>query len=100
MLHGAKELKGPVRVKILDQEYLLRTEEDEEQVQKIAQYVHDKLKAIQESTGGLSEKKAAILAALQIAGDYFQLLNEREGVLDNVRRRTEALIYDIDSAMG
>lgn len=35
MLTGDKESKEPVRVKILDQEYLLRTEEDEGRVIKL-----------------------------------------------------------------
>jgi cell division protein ZapA len=90
----------PIRVRILDHEYMLRTEEGEEQVRRIAEYVNEKLKAIQMSSEGLSERKAAILAAFHIASDYFQLLNEREGMIENFRRRAEAMIYDIDSIMG
>ena len=93
-------LSQPVRVRILDHDYFLKSEEDEERVLKVAEYVNEKLKAIQESTEGLSERKAAILAALHIASDYFQLLSEREGQLENIRRRTDALIYDIDSVIG
>lgn len=99
-LTGAENLKRTVKVRIYDEEYLVKSEEDDEQVHKLAQYVNDKLESIREGNEGLSEKKALILAALHIASDYFQLLSEREGMLNNIRRRTETLIYDIDSALG
>jgi hypothetical protein len=41
-----------------------------------------------------------ILTALNIAGDYFQALKERDDLLDNVRERSESLIHNIDSLTG
>lgn len=90
----------PVKVKILDQEYLIKSEEDSEQVYKIAEYVNEKLREIKDNTEGLSEKKVAILAALTIASEYFQLLKERDDLSANIRQRTKTLIYTIDSVMG
>jgi cell division protein ZapA len=90
----------PVKVKILDQEYLIKSEEDSEQVFRIAEYVNEKLREIKDNTEGLSEKKVAILAALTIASDYFQLLKERDNLSANIRKRTKTLIYTIDSVMG
>jgi cell division protein ZapA len=57
----------PVKVKILDQEYLIKSEEDSEQVYRIAEYVNEKLREIKDNTEGLSDKKVAMLAALTIA---------------------------------
>lgn len=90
----------PVKVKILDQEYLIKSEEDSEQVSRIAEYVNEKLREIKDNTEGLTEKKVAILAALTIASDYFQLLKERDNLSANIRKRTKTLIYTIDSVMG
>jgi cell division protein ZapA len=89
----------PVKVKILDQEYLIKSEEDSEQVYRIAEYVNEKLREIKDNTEGLSEKKVAILAALTIASEYFQLLKERDDLSANIRQRTKTLIYTIDSVM-
>ena len=89
-----------VRVKILDYEYLLKTDEDEEQVKKIAEFVSERLREIKENTGGLSDSKVAILAALHIASDYFQLLKDNQDLVSNIRQRTESLIFNIDSTMG
>ena len=90
----------PVKVRILDHEYLVKTEEDKERVDRIAEYVNKKLKEIESNTEGLSEKKTAILVALNIASDYFQLLKERDEMSANIRQRTEALIYNINSVIG
>jgi hypothetical protein len=49
------------------------------------------------NTKGLSEKKTTILAALDIASEYFQLRDERDDLVTRLRERTEALIQHIDS---
>jgi len=90
----------PVKVRIRNAEYLVQGEDNEQQVQRIADYVNDKLKEIEEGTEGLSEKRAAILAALDIAGDYFQILREREDLLSMLQQRTQSLIRSIDSVIG
>ena len=94
--HG-KNLTKPVKIKIRDHEYLVKSEENEEQVQKIAQYVSDTYRAIEENTEGLSERKTAILVAFHIASDYFQLLNSHKEQLESVEQRARALIYQLDA---
>ena len=89
-----------VKVKILDHEYQIKSEEDIEQVHRIAEYVNEKLREVRENAAGLSEKKTAILAALNIASEYFQLLKERDEILANIQQRTRAMIYNIDSMTG
>ena len=89
----------PVKIRIFDQEYRLKSEENEEQVQRIAEYVNGKLKEVMDNTEGLSEKKMAILVALDIASDYFRLLKERDDLLGHIRQRTEGLIDHIDTVM-
>ena len=89
-----------IKVKIYDQEYVVKSEESEEQLNRIAAYVNGKLKEIQDNTEGLSEKKMAILVALNIASDYFKILKERDELSKHIRQRTESLIDHIDSAIG
>jgi cell division protein ZapA len=90
----------PVKVRIRNAEYLVQSDDNEQQVQKVADYVNDKLRGIEESAEGLSEKRTAILAALDIAGDYFQILKEKESLLASLRQRTQSLIRSIDSVLG
>ena len=95
-----KEFMNIVKVKILDHEYHVKSEEDIEQVHRIAEYVNEKLREVKENAAGLSEKKTAILTALNIASEYFQLLKERDELLANIQQRTRAMIYNIDSMTG
>jgi len=90
-------LEKPIRVKIFDCEYLIKGEEDEEQVKRIVQYVNDKFLLIKDNSAGLSEKKVAILAAFDIASDYFRLLGEREKIYRDIQSRARVLNYQIDS---
>ena len=94
-------MEKPVKVKILDKEYLIKSEDgDFEKVHKIAEYVNEKLKEINDNSEGLSEKKTAILTALNIAGDYFNVLEERDDLLADIRQRSKSLIHNIDSTIG
>ncbi len=91
----------PVKVRILNNEYLIKSEEgDIEEVHKIAEYVNEKVREINEISEGLSEKKTAILTALHIASDYFQVLKERDELKADIHKRSKALIHSIDSLMG
>lgn len=90
----------PVRVTILDRDYLVRSPDRAEDVQKIAEYVNQVASEIRENTEGLSERKAAILTAMHIAGEYFQALKGLDDKNAQARQRIKAMIYDIDAAMG
>ncbi|MFC1868621.1 cell division protein ZapA [Thermodesulfobacteriota bacterium] len=94
-------MEKPVKVIILDNEYLIKSEEEDiEKVYKIAEYVNEKAKEINDKSGGLSEKKTVILAALNIASDYFQVLKERDDMSANINQRSKTLIHNIDSLMS
>ena len=90
----------PIKVRIFGHEYLLKAEEDAARALRVAEYVNEKLKEVQDNVEGLSEKKMAILVALNIASDYFQLVKEREEMLADIRRRADLLISNIDSTMA
>jgi cell division protein ZapA len=90
-------LEKPIRIKLLEHEYLIKSDENEERVKNIAQYIHDKFGEIRENTEGLSETKTAILAAFDIASEYFQLLKARDDLVENIESRVQALNSHIDS---
>lgn len=90
----------PIKVRIRDQEYLIKSDEDREEVYRIAEYVNERIDEIDDNSEGLSEKKTVILAALNIASDYFQVLKERDDLLNSIHQRSKTLIYNIDSLMG
>ena len=90
-------MEKPIRIKLLEHEYLIKSDENEEWVKNIAQYIRDKFGEIREDTEGLSETKTAILAAFDIASEYFQLLKARDDLVENIESRAQALNSHIDS---
>lgn len=66
-----------VPVQIFGEEYVIRTDQDEEHTRECAAYVDD---AIEEAhlRGHVSESKAAILAAMEIADELLRLREDRE----------------------
>jgi len=90
-------LEQPVRVRILDHEYFIRSDEGEEQVQRVAEFVDERFKEIRDHSQGLSETKTAILAAFHIASEYFQVLKDLDDQEKDVQNRARELISQIDS---
>ena len=93
-------MEKPVTVNILGNEYMIKSEEDSEKVYKIAEYLNEKVKEIDDNTEGLSEKRKVILVALNIANDYFQALKERDELIATIRQRSKTLINNINSTIS
>jgi len=94
-------LDTSIKIKILDNEYLIRSNgNDSDNVYKIAEYVNNKLRETDENSSGISEKKAAILTALNIASDYFNLLDERDKLLEEIQNKSQSLISVINSKIN
>lgn len=89
-----------VTIKIKDTEYAIRSSDDREQILKAAEYVDRKLREIDEFKKELSEDKKAILTALDIAGDYFQLIKEKEVLLAEINNRSKRLLQHLDLALN
>ena len=68
----AKDAEG-IRVVIYDQEYFVRGDLDEEYIQKLAQYLDAKMRAIAGRTRTVDSLRVAVLAALNIADEYHQV---------------------------
>ena len=93
-------MEKPIRVRILDHDYFIKSDEEEELVQEIAQFVNDKLTEIRDNTERLSESKTAILAAFHIASDYFQILNNSNDLVRDIQKRAQSLNNQIDSILS
>ena len=90
-------MQKPVRVKILNQEYLIRSDNNEAQIQRVAEFVNDRFNDIKNSTQGLSERKIAILAAFDIASEYLQLKKDRDDRERDIQERARTLSFQIDN---
>jgi cell division protein ZapA len=74
-------MKNKVVVTIADREYTLVAVEDEDYVRKCAAHVNEEIQEV--SAGRLSQADAAVLAAMNIADEYYK---EQEAA-ENLRRQ-------------
>ena len=88
-----------VNIKIKDKEYVVRGSDNRDQIMKVATYVDRRIKEISDSGKGLSDDKIAVLTALDIAGDYFQLLEEKKDLLAEIKRRSQMLMQRLNTVL-
>ncbi len=93
-------MKNLVRIEILGREYNVRSDEGEDRVKKIAEYVDQKIKEITADTKTLSTINVAILAALNIADDYFRAVEDQNHLTRTVKNKSGQLIAMIDSKIN
>ena len=72
--------KNVVSLTIQGAEYTLRTESSPEHVQAVAAYVDQVINETMESGARIESHKAAILAALRIAGELFESRGHAESI--------------------
>jgi cell division protein ZapA len=89
-----------VTVNIHGQQYPIRSGLDPAYVAELAAYVDEKMRlAAQESPAG-DTLKLAVLAALNIADEYFRLADDERRQNDQVANRAAALERMMDLALG
>ncbi len=70
--------KNRVIVKILGQEYTIVGEEPREFMQRVSNYVDDKMNEIAEKNKKFSTAMIAVLTAINIGDEYFKMLDEHK----------------------
>jgi cell division protein ZapA len=91
-----------VAVRIEGQEYRIRSEGDDEGIQRVARYVDATMKRIRERTRTVDSRDVAVLSALNIAKDLLVLKDAGAFIDDGFERidpsRVKALIDLIEAA--
>lgn len=83
--------KNRVVVKIMGHEYKLMSDDTREYMQKISNYVDDKMSEIADGNKKLSTAMIAVLTALNIADDYHKLRNQ----MVELEKRITNPVYEI-----
>lgn len=79
------ENKSVVRVRIVGEEYTLRTEASPAHTQAVADHVDRVIRAILASGATIETHKAAILAALQVTDELFREREATDAMTANIR---------------
>jgi cell division protein ZapA len=80
------ENKALVRVRIVGEEYTLRTEASPQHTQSVAEHVDRTIRAIMSAGATVETHKAAILAALQITDELFRERAAVTSIADDIRQ--------------
>ncbi len=91
----------PVNVRIFGEEYHIRSKDDPEYVQRVADYLDAKMREV--SGGGTSTlpiSKVAILAGLNIADELLRLKETGQTESDKINRVLDDLIRVLDQALA
>jgi cell division protein ZapA len=98
MAEAAKTNGNCVRVEIFDQAYSLRGS-DSDYIEKLAEYVDSKIRAVAEQTSTVDSLRLAVLAALNIADEYHLLKRKYDTVAAEYNRRALDLSGALDEAL-
>jgi cell division protein ZapA len=91
------EKKNSVKVAIYGEEYPIRGDGDIEYIKEIADYVDKKMREIAEKSHSKSPKDIAVIAALNIANDFFELKKSKDQEFSTLTDRTRSLLEKIES---
>lgn len=81
---------------MLNQKFTLKSESDERHVQKVSDFVNKRLFEIQEGTASVSSLKVALLAALNIADDYFKFKNKQQDKDKKAKQKIKEITKFVD----
>jgi len=89
-----------VKVVIFGEEHSIRSSDESEFVMEVADYVDKKMRDIATKNKNLSPNKIAMLTALNIAGELFDLKRKNENSLSDVENRTKNILELLDSRLS
>jgi cell division protein ZapA len=96
-----------VQVEIFGQSYSVKAGADPRYVEQLAAYVDAKMQEVSRASGAVDSVRIAVLAALNIADEAFQLRQQssdaddkaRARAAEGVRARAEALCRELDAVL-
>ncbi len=80
------DIRTVVKVRIMGEEYTLRTEASPEHTKAVAEHVDRTIRAILSGASTMETQKAAILAALQITDELFRERGAMESLTDDMKQ--------------
>lgn len=89
-----------VTVRIAGEEHTIRANAEPEYTRRCASLVDERIQEIRAKAGPIEGHKAAILAAMSIADEYFQALAEGEKIRRETAQRATAAAERLEGALA
>jgi cell division protein ZapA len=93
-------VKKQIEVEIYGQHYTIAGEADEQYVTKLARYVDGKMRELAKSGKNLPTTKLALLAAVNITHELFELRQNKQIKDSAIEKKTKDLIENIEEQFG
>ena len=82
--------KKKIPLRIFSDEYQIKTEMPEEEVQALAEIVNNKMFKIAQNQSALTPSKVAVLASLELASELMDLRNDYQDILQIIAGENKA----------
>jgi len=92
-------MKHSYEVSILNQKFVIKSEADERYVSQVSDYVSGKMHDITTHSKSVSSLRVAILAALNIADDYFKLKDKSKARRAKAEEKIKEMIAFVDGQL-
>lgn len=92
--------RAAVTVRIAGEEHTIRANAEPEYTLRCARLVDDRMQEIRAKSGLIETHKAAILAAMSIADEYFQAVGDAERTRRDVASRAAAAAQRLEEALA
>ena len=87
-----------IKVRVFGQEYVIKSQEEEEYVLAVAKLVDEKMREVAGSTSSASTVSVAVLAALNLAAEYLKAREKSQGLEEQLKKRSQELISLIEGS--
>ena len=91
-------MNSNIQISILGREYSFRSQESEDQVQRVVRFVEEKLAEMGAGTS-VDTRDLTVLTLLNLAGQYLQLLDQKEQGLESQDSRLQSLVAHLERAV-
>jgi cell division protein ZapA len=91
-------LKHAVQVTILGQQYTIKSDADPDEVRRVAIFVNERIAAAASAGRIVDSLDSAVLALLNVAGDYLRCSDAEATLTGELTDRLEQLLHKIDNA--
>jgi|WetSurMetagenome_2_1015567.scaffolds.fasta_scaffold771618_2 cell division protein ZapA len=86
------EQKTEVTVTVQNIEIPIKTDKESAYVQQLAEYVDERMQKVGQNAPFVTSLKIAIMAAIEISNEVFELRQKNKEIEESVRHKTEQLV--------
>ncbi|MBN1283188.1 MAG: cell division protein ZapA [Proteobacteria bacterium] len=89
-------MKKTTEISIMGQKFMVKSESNDDYVRRIAGFVDQKIEEVMQSTKSVASLNVAILAAMNIADEYFKFKKDRDDRIEKAEKKIKDMIELVD----